>query len=465
MSHHSSRFELDVRDSRWSESKKFRFGHDCDFLCRERILLENVPSPPQEQLLDLVRIASSVFFADRIIKRDRRGGPQAWPRTISLSLEVANPDFWIDANVSQCLHDALHFVSGDNWLIQFLPSTAQSSPGLEWQPPLSSAFFPTNPRFSLYSGGLDSAAGLAHQLLLSGETPIVPITVRHRSDLGDKVKHQLTSMGRVLGKELYSIVVPFEMSSPSKLVQIEETSQRSRAFLFITIGAAVTNAFGASRLETFESGVGAINAPLLAGMDGSQATKGSHPHFLHLMSELLSLVIGSSFQIVLPFMGKTKGELVASLSPSDLRLIANATCSCPSFPVRVHHAGPQQSCGACAACLFRRLAMHSAGIEEVGRDYQYDFLDNQTVIPFKKRRYLAAFLNQVDSLRETELGKLPPNIERHLRHTHVFDHGCSVEMIVDLYRRYRYEWLDLIRLAASNGCKWTKLIDLPAQAA
>lgn len=465
MNHHSNRFSLEVRDSRWSEAKTFRFGYGCDFKCRERSLLENVPSAPCGRVLDLLRIASAVFFTDRIIRRDRRGGPNTWSRTLSLAFEVADTDFWSAQTISERLHDVLRFVSGDEWTIRFLPPVAGCSSGIEWQPPLASTFFPSNPRLCLYSGGLDSAAGLAHQLSLPDERPIVPITVRHRSDLEDKVKHQLLSLGRQSGRELHSVVVPFEMSSPSKLVQSEETSQRSRAFLFVAVGAAVADGFNMSELEMFESGVGAINVPLLAGMEGSQATRGSHPHFLQLVSELLTLVVGRPFHVILPFMNKTKGELVASLSRSDLRQIANDTCSCPSFPVRVHQAGRQQSCGVCAACLFRRLAMHTAGIEEDSGDYQYDFLSRDTTIPPKKRRYLAAFLNQVDCLNQTDLRKLPLCIEKHLRQTHIINDGYSVETVVDLFCRYRDEWLGLIRRAESIGCKWTKLINLPSKAA
>jgi 7-cyano-7-deazaguanine synthase in queuosine biosynthesis len=275
---------------------------------------------------------------------------------------------------------------------------------------------------------------------------------------------QLRAIGKVFGRVPHAVCVPFEMRSPTKLVASEETSQRSRAFLFVTLGAAVADGFGRSELEMFESGVGAINVPLMTGMQGSQATRGSHPHFLHLMSELLTLVVGRRFHLVLPFLTMTKGELVASLARPELRQIANDTCSCPSFPVRVPQAGRQQSCGVCAACLFRRLAMHTAGIEEDCANYQYDFLSRNTTLPIKKRRYLAAFLNQVDCLTQTDLQPLPLNLAKHLRQTHVIEDGCSLETVRGLFRRYRDEWLNLIRHAQSRGCQWTKLIELPTQA-
>jgi hypothetical protein len=40
-----------------------------------------------------------------------------------------------------------------------------------------------------------------------------------------------------------------------------------------------------------------------------------------------------------------------------------------------------------------------------------------------------------------------------------------MEAYVDLYRRYRREWLTFVTEARLNGCKWSHLIDLPQRAA
>lgn len=459
------RFSIEVHNPDSSESKAFYAGTGLDFALSERALLECVPQHPSRRTFDLLRIASSMFFTDRIVKRKRRGGPASWPRRMSLSIEVNEPEFWKDQSNYDQLVDVLSFVSGDSWSLSFDRQTDEYRTHVEWQPPLCSDIYPSNPRLCLYSGGLDSAAGLAMQLSELNGDSVVPITVRHRSDLAEKVRSQIKSLHHHFGGELHPVVVPFEMRSPAKLVRSEETSQRSRAFLFVAVGAAVADGFGASQLEMYESGVGAINAPLLAGMDGSQATRSAHPHFLHQVSQLLSKVLERDFEVVLPFFTLTKGELVRSLSQADLWHVAKATCSCSSYPVRVQKSGPQQSCGVCAACLFRRVAMNSAGIEEDASVYQYDFLNSKVDIPTKKLRCLTAFLNQIDSLVGVERGELPVCIVRHLRQTHVIDRTETVQPIIDLYRRYRVEWAETIRRAESVGCKWTKMINLPPQAA
>ena len=83
----------------------------------------------------------------------------------------------------------------------------------------------------------------------------------------------------------------------------------------------------------------------------------------------------------------------------------------------------------------------------------------------KKMSYLIAFLNQIDSLVETEHGRLPVAISKHLYQTELIKRGQPLDEYVDLYRRYRNEWIGFVTKAKSNGCKWTSLIDLPAKAA
>lgn len=114
--------------------------------------------------------------------------------------------------------------------------------------------------------------------------------------------------------------------------------------------------------------------------------------------------------------------------------------------------------------IFRRVALDAAGIDEAADTYQCDVLDPRSVPP-KKMDYLKAFLNQIDSLVETDHGRLPVNISKHLYQTGLVELGESAEVYVDLYRRYRREWLAYVTKARLNGCKWANLIDLPVKAA
>lgn len=179
------------------------------------------------------------------------------------------------------------------------------------------------------------------------------------------------------------------------------------------------------------------------------------------MSQLLSVVADHPIDVKLPFDQMTKGELVRSLDSAELRDLARATVSCVSYPLR-HRT--RKSCGLCAACLFRRVALNVADIDEVRGTYQSDVLDLHSLPP-KKMNYLKAFLNQIDSLAETDAGRLPVCISKHLYQTGLVERGGSTEVYVELYRKHRLEWLAFVTKAKLNGCQWANLIDLPQKAA
>jgi hypothetical protein len=171
-------------------------------------------------------------------------------------------------------------------------------------------------------------------------------------------------------------------------------------------------------------------------------------------------------EVNLPFMAMTKGDVVKSLASVVLKELAQSTISCAHFPVRLEKGGTWKSCGLCPACIFRRVALHAAGIEEPGDVYQHDPFDARSShLSPKKLRYLTAYLLQVDSLREVDAGRLPPLITRHLRGTNLPQAGESPQMYLDLFRRYRSEWYELLEQASRNGCALANRIDVPGQAA
>ncbi len=73
---------------------------------------------------------------------------------------------------------------------------------------------------------------------------------------------------------------------------------------------------------------------------------------------------------------------------------------CVGFSLR--HSQAKQ-CGVCPACLFRRQAMHVAGIAELEHSYKYDIFSacGSEPIPVDRLKYLKAFLMQVSQLDDT----------------------------------------------------------------
>jgi hypothetical protein len=250
---------------------------------------------------------------------------------------------------------------------------------------------------------------------------------------------------------------------PSKIrllgIEDEENTQRCRSFLFASVGGVVATAMGASTIEVYESGVGAINMPLMAGMVGSKATKGCHPWFLCLMSGLMTLIAGREISFVLPFLEKTKAEVVGTLAEEGLDELARSTVSCVHYPLRER---AHKQCGICLACIFRRQALTLAGIEEPGDSYKYDIFGTprqDTSVAANATEFLKAFLVQVSKLSELESRtEVPWFLRRHLIGTGVVQDGQPLTPFVDLYRRYRNEWLALVAKAQALGWSWPNLL-------
>src|SRR6266581_4245068 len=70
----------------------------------------------QPVLYDAMVVAATIEFADKMVKRP----PRAWARRLNLRIPVHDPRRWGAHAVSNALHDALGFLTGDFWAITFV---------------------------------------------------------------------------------------------------------------------------------------------------------------------------------------------------------------------------------------------------------------------------------------------------------------------------------------------------------
>jgi hypothetical protein len=212
---------------------------------------------------------------------------------------------------------------------------------------------------------------------------------------------------------------------------------------------------GSPEVEVYESGIGAMNLPLRDWMVGSRATKSSHPHFLRLASGIVSRVAGRDVTFRLPFLDQTKAQVVQRLAGErDLEDLARFTTSCVHYPLREKR---HKQCGYCPACVFRRQSMAIARIVERADTYKYDIFEPGQLREMDERRlrYLVAFLLQAERLTQLELpGASPDFFVHHLRETEIVRQDEPVGPYVELYRRYRDEWMNLAARCVSLGFPW-----------
>jgi 7-cyano-7-deazaguanine synthase in queuosine biosynthesis len=237
-------------------------------------------------------------------------------------------------------------------------------------------------------------------------------------------------------------------------VRLREITHRCRPLLFMTVAGLVADSLAVPAVEVFESGVGSVNLPLDSGPANFRTTRSTHPHFLRLVSALVSHVNDARVEYVLPFADRTKAEMVTRLRELDLEELARESVSCILHPLR--RQGWQQ-CGHCPACVYRRQALITAGISEPNDAYAVDLFsppDPRRPIAAKHLRSIRAFHQQVADLAELDDGRAPPCLRRYLRVTQAISSDEPLAPHVEVHRRYRREWLALIADARRRGLPW-----------
>ncbi len=393
-------------------------------------LIGNLMEQLSDRAIDLLSIAAGAYALDRVVRRKKSkirnefGG-----RTFQVCFHVADVAYW-DGRAKDQLTDLLHFLTSDVWLLSFALHDRSSFPRRQAILELTGAERPE--RLALYSGGLDSAAGLGCQLL-QGQRKILLLTVGHQSTIRPRCARQLRQLRLTLPQASSLFRASFIVHlDNAKLLREQETTQRVRGFLFCAAAALVAAAWDIRNIDLYENGPGAINLPLVAGAgsDGL-STRGAHPSFLAKMTSLASEALGKELVFGLPFLWSTKASMVRELA-QEPRLVAwvEESLSCVHSSLRV----PVTShCGHCPACIERRQAFAAAGIEKDRTGYDKDLLSQADPLADD---YLRAYLDNACGWMNGDL-RLKRRMEEHRR---VSDMGhLKSEDVEALLRRHAQE--------------------------
>ena len=202
-------------------------------------------------------------------------------------------------------------------------------------------------RIALFSGGLDSASGVAHHRELAGRTQLVSHYSRQKS-----------------AQLRIAEAIPY--GSPTQ-ARVEGLKGRGRGFLhrsfyFLCLGAAVASTYGARRVVQYENGV------LAAAIPPAPAyfmTRHAHP-FVHRAAErLFGAVLGGDWTVENPFLEFTKREcyqaMAAGIGLERAAQVAGMTESCWYTHSNQYLAGHKKPngkpCGVCIPCIVRRTAI------------------------------------------------------------------------------------------------------------
>jgi hypothetical protein len=304
---------------------------------------------------DALLLAAAVEFADR---RQRRPA-LTWRREIALRLPVHDPSRWKDPRVADSLKDALTFLTGDFWELDFYQRSRnvdQSHQETFDLPPESLAVIP-------FSDGLDSRAAAGLMTLEHGNKLI-------RVRLGSKEYDGHHPQKRPLAAEPYRV-----RAAKGEFV---ESSARSRGFKFSLISGLAAYLAKASQVIVPESGQGSLG-PALVTVGQSHEDYRNHPFFTGRMEKFLLALLGQRIRFQFPRIWYTKAETLKKfVAECEDGSSWAKTWSCWQDNRHVSVDGKRRHCGVCAACILRRLSVHAAGLNEPPETYIWEKLNSAT---------------------------------------------------------------------------------------
>jgi hypothetical protein len=309
----------------------------------------------EPKMFDLLLLAAAAEFCDKIQRRPALG----WGRNFELRLPVHDPDLWSQKNVYDSLHDALEFLTGDRWRITFVKRRKPANP------PRQELFvLPTDAEAVIpFSEGLDSRAVGA---LMAQKYGTRLVRVR----LGSKTKDQPKDAS---GRKQPFKAVPYDVKSGES--RFVESSARSRGFKFAILSGAAAYFSKAGKVVVPESGQGALG-PTLVPVGQAYEDYRNHPLFMKRMTVFFEALLGYDVLFDFPRLWFTKGEtLSAYMALSDgNNLEWTITRSCWQDNRFVSVNNKRRQCGICAACMLRRLSVHSANLKEGNETYIWENL-------------------------------------------------------------------------------------------
>lgn len=417
----------------------------------------NIPS----LVADLLDIAASIMWADRTCRRPRVYGTfrqlRGWVRHFQLTLGVRQPDFWNDIVVKETLEQLLHWLTEDHWELHFAHGPARRHSDIQ-RSMFSSP--PSNALVVLYSGGLDSLAGVVNLAKRHPDKEIILISTLS-SRLSGIVHEQVRLLQRILpSNHIKHADIPFNVVHDGKKEK-EENTQRTRGLLFFSCGLVQAVVSQVHQVITCENGIGMLNLPFNKRQLGTQHTRSVHPRTFTYITRLLSLLNIADIRYEAPFMFSTKGEMCVGLREMGLGWLCAYTISCDSFSQRISLPakvpGTEIHCGKCSSCLLRRQAIFNAQLEneDAQVSYQYDVCSPSWSHQDDEREPLLMMLDHVQLLKRAceasdpeitllqEFPELSTSLIAIEQSPVTFglakDRKC-IDALVDLFRRYIYEW-------------------------
>lgn len=393
---------------------------------------------------DLLEVATYVYSADQVIRRgadDVDTFGDGWRRDLHFVVPVRNPDFWNSAPVQEVLCATLGFLSDDQYQFDFV-KLDQDHPFQEYL-----GFDDTEQMYRkpeqvvMFSGGLDSLAGAIDEVVNQKRRVLL---VTHKSTNKLNKRHQ--TLQNLLAQKANGNEPPRISVRVHKSKELNhEYTQRSRSFLYVSIGATIAKMLGLNSVRFYENGVISLNLPVCAQVVGGRATRTTHPRVMKGFQDIISLVAGEAFTVENPYIWKTKADVVKVITDAGCEDLIRHSMTCThTWEMTNQHT----HCGGCSQCIDRRFAVLAAKAD------QYDPVDHYKFDVFTQSRdaqdqkknvdkiMAAAYLERANQVRNlTDVAQFVssyPDVGRVFKFLGG-DTAQAAQRVFDLYKRHANE--------------------------
>jgi len=325
----------------------------------------------ESNAFDMLIMALIVYNTDRVLNRYMYS-EDGWRRSIRIANIPVRNKQQMD-NAKRQLDDAISFLTGDDWDINFMEAPDFGFNGVPRRTYIPQEF----KKVALFSGGLDSLIGFVDNASALAEDEKI-LLVSHM-DLGKEANDQDDILGECEHYGFFNGKYE-RIRMKAGLKKIRRTQEsfsyestfRSRSLLFFAAGIYLAHHIDSNmELIVPENGTISQNIPLDEGRRSACSTRTTHPTFMRKFQEALSMV-GIANRLVNPYRLKSKADMMSDCCEDPtkkaiLEKLYPQSCSCAK---RGHNrfwdknggqiaANHISHCGMCLPCLYRRVALHA----------------------------------------------------------------------------------------------------------
>ena len=382
---------------------------------------------------DLLDVGVVVYIADQAVKRE-----STLKRRLDILMPVRHPKVWNE--VKDLLAETVSFLGRDEVHFHFMKKKEKAE----------TRRFKIEPGkrcVSLFSGGLDSAAG-AVQILNDGFEPV--FVSHHANSFTSGLQNRLMDVLNKSNKQPLKELKLYVNRSHSGLVSNPLTgfpkslmTQFLRSFMFLSFAAVVAVESNMNKVLTFENGPIALN-PMFS--EARLNTRTAHPRFIASFQKLIEMLFKVKLEIENPFLKKTKGEVVSRFATPGFRSMVNKSNSCwNSFSVppraqrmkrkdykRYHHDGD------CLPCVIRRASLIHAELDHLDAPYLVDIFTEFPTLEMPVQVLIADYLRfclKLKGMNDSELLLEHPDFS-------VCASGVDPKELVRMYKRHAREMIE-----------------------